>query len=40
MCEPTPIYDALVVELGDPEDVERDIDEALIRWHLAHPQEE
>jgi len=35
----TPIYDALVAELGDPETMSREADEALIRWHLAHPQE-
>lgn len=36
----TPVYDALVAELGDPENMARDVDEALIRWHVAHPREE
>jgi hypothetical protein len=31
----TPIYDTLCVELGDPELVAREADEAAIRWHAA-----
>jgi hypothetical protein len=37
---PTPIYDALAHEIGDPELASREADEFLIRWHLAHPREE
>lgn len=33
---PTPIYDALADELRDPETVEREFDEFVIRWYLAH----
>jgi hypothetical protein len=32
----TPVYDALAAELGDPEMVEREFDEFVIRWYLAH----
>jgi hypothetical protein len=32
----TPIYDALAAELRDPETVEREFDEFVIRWYLAH----
>ena len=29
----TPIYDGLAVELGDPERIAREVDEAVICWH-------
>lgn len=33
MCEP--LYRELVGELGDPGQISREVDEWLIRWHLA-----
>jgi hypothetical protein len=34
--DPTPLYSSLVTEFGDPDVMSRELDEAIIRWHLEH----
>ena len=33
----TPIYDSVVADLGDPEEMSREVDREIIRYLAAHP---